>query len=341
MAVGAALNQAMAAIELGEERVPPVPVAVLHQARLAARSGVGVDAVLSRYIAGHTLLANLLVEEGQSGARLRGAELQRILQTAALVLERLITAVTQEHRRETDAESLATDRRLAERVRRLLAGELIDTSQLGYEFDAWHVGVVLSGSDSLSAIRDLAASLDRQPLALSGEADIAWVWLGGRRRIESAGVAERIEEFASSGLSIAIGEPAHGMAGWRLTHRQAGAALSIAMRRAESIVRYREVPLLASMLKDDLLITSLRELYLAPLAEARDGGKAARDTLRAYFAADRNISSAAAAIGVNRRTVANRLQAIEAKLTCSLRTAAPPIEAALRLHDLELGRVED
>ena len=36
---------------------PPPPAALLAQARLAARSGVGLDTVLRRYFAGHTLLA--------------------------------------------------------------------------------------------------------------------------------------------------------------------------------------------------------------------------------------------------------------------------------------------
>lgn len=341
MAVAGALDQAIAAIAFDEERTPPVPASVLQQARLAARSGVGVDTILRRYLAGYTLLGDLVVEENRGDALLRGVELQRVTQAAATVLERLIAAVTQEHRQETDAQSTSADQRLAERVRRLLAGDLVDTSPLGYEFDAWHIGARLSAADAGDDIRRLAAALDRQALVVSDGGEGAWAWLGGRRRIESAEVAERMERSLSAGLSVAIGEPAHGLGGWRLSHRQASAALPIALRRTDPVVRYAEVPLLASMLRDDLLVTSLRELYLAPLAEGRDGGGAARETLRAYFAADRNISSAAAAIGVNRRTVANRLQTIEAKLGCSLRTAAPRIEAALRLEELEPGSSRD
>lgn len=84
------------------------------------------------------------------------------------------------------------------------------------------------------------------------------------------------------------------------------------------------------------MATSLRTLYLAPLERERDNGKVARETLRAYFAASRHISSTAAALGVNRHTVASRLQAIEETLGRSLDTCAASLEAALHLHELDI-----
>jgi DNA-binding PucR family transcriptional regulator len=135
-------------------------------------------------------------------------------------------------------------------------------------------------------------------------------------------------------LPLAIGEPSQGPAGWRLTHRQAQAALLIALRSSEAIVRYSDVAVLASMLQDELLTASLRQLYLEPLAVGRDKGRALRETLRAYFAAERNISSTAAALGVNRHTVTNRLRVIEDRLECPLGSCAMEIDAALRLENL-------
>jgi DNA-binding PucR family transcriptional regulator len=88
------------------------------------------------------------------------------------------------------------------------------------------------------------------------------------------------------------------------------------------------------MFQDDLLATSLRQLYLEPLAEERDGGETLRETLRAYFAAERNVSSAAAALSVNRHTVTSRLRTIEKRLGRPLSTCATEIDAALRLEDL-------
>jgi DNA-binding PucR family transcriptional regulator len=136
-------------------------------------------------------------------------------------------------------------------------------------------------------------------------------------------------------VSLAIGESSRGLAGWRLTHRQARAAVPVAKRSSTSSTRYSNVALVASMLQDDLLSTSLRELYLDPLSDERDGGEALRQTLSAYISSDRNLSSAAALLGVSRRTVANRLSAVEGKIGRLLTVAMADIEAALRLHELE------
>jgi DNA-binding PucR family transcriptional regulator len=90
---------------------------------------------------------------------------------------------------------------------------------------------------------------------------------------------------------------------------------------------------LASILRDDLGTISLRHLYLEPLESGRDGGKVARETLRAYFATERNISSTAATLGVDRRTVTNRIRAIEELFGRPLGDFATDLETALRLAD--------
>ncbi|HEY7456892.1 MAG TPA: helix-turn-helix domain-containing protein, partial [Solirubrobacterales bacterium] len=80
---------------------------------------------------------------------------------------------------------------------------------------------------------------------------------------------------------------------------------------------------------------SLRELYLRPLETERDGGATLRETLRAHLSAAGNVSSAASALGVSRRTVSRRIRAIEEKLSRRLMDAGPEVEIALRLGDLE------
>ena len=77
-----------------------------------------------------------------------------------------------------------------------------------------------------------------------------------------------------------------------------------------------------------------RRLYLAPLEEGRDGDNL-RNALRAYFQAGRNVSSAAAALGLNRRTLSKRLQAAERILGRPLESLAADLEIALSLEALE------
>jgi DNA-binding PucR family transcriptional regulator len=142
-----------------------------------------------------------------------------------------------------------------------------------------------------------------------------------------------LSDVLTGPIVVTVGEPGEGLSGWRFSHRQAKAALPIAVRKGQSILRYADVVLLASIVRDDLVTTSLRQLYLEPLERARDGGKAARETLRAYFAAERNVSSTAAALGVDRRTVTNRIRAIEGLFGRPIKEFATELETALRLDE--------
>lgn len=224
--------------------------------------------------------------------------------------------------------------RRAERIERLLAGEPLGTSGLGYDFAGWNLGVIVAGSEAEETIRSIAEGLDCRLLFLVHE-PASGAWLGTRNRLDSAELLERTAPH-TSGRMIAIGEPAKGLAGWRLTHRQAAAALPVAKRRGRGAVRYADVALLAAALQDDLLTSSLYQLYLRPLEEERDSA-ALCETLRAYLAAGGSLSSAAIKLGVSRRTVANRLHRVEDRIGHPLHTRLADVETALRLERLERG----
>lgn len=134
---------------------------------------------------------------------------------------------------------------------------------------------------------------------------------------------------------LTVGEPAQGLAGWRLTHQQAKATLPIAINGPQKVVRYGDAPLLTAVLQDDLLRTSLQELYLAPLRKERGGGRALRATLRAYFSADCNVSSTAAALNISRQTVASRLKKIENRIGKPVAACVAELETALQLDELD------
>jgi GGDEF-like domain/PucR C-terminal helix-turn-helix domain len=333
-AVSAALDHGLAAVRLGEPRSPAPPPALVAQARLSARNGVALETVLRRYFAGYALLADFIVEEAEEGdPALSGPELQRLLRSQSTLLERIVAEVSEEHAREAAAHPRTGESRRAERVERLLAGELVDVAELPYDFDAHHVGLIASEARAADALRDLARDFDRRLLAVRREGRV-WAWLGGREEIDVEELRNRAATVMPPRASVAIGEPARGLAGWRLTHQQARAALPIALRGSEPTVRYADVALLAAVLQDDLLATSLRELYLAPLRLERDGGEVLRETMRAYFAAQGNTSSAATALGVRRQTVTSRLRVIEETLGRDLSACAAEMEAALWLENM-------
>lgn len=333
--VSAAIDYALASLEQGEERAPPIPAALLTQVRLAARSSVGLETVLRRYFAGYALLADLVVEEAEATPDLGRPDLQRLLRIVATLFDRIVGVVAEEYVRESRLQPEKGMEHRAERVRRLLDGELLDTSELGYPLDFWHLGVIATGADAPASLRRLASVVDRIVLLVHPHHDVVWAWLGGRRPFDLDPLLSELSTAEAASSRFAIGEPAEGLAGWRLTHRQAGAALPIALRSAEPIVRYADVALLASTLQDDLLISSLRQLYLDPLENERDGGAALRETLRAYLSSRGSLSAAAEKLSVSRRTISNRLMKVEERVGRPLHTALAEIETALRLEELD------
>lgn len=332
-ALAAAVEYRLAVLELGERRAPAVPEVLLAQARLDARDGVPLDTVLRRYFAGNSHFGDFLVEEAER-AEVPSATLRSLLREQATLGDRLLAAVSAEHAREAGARPSGSAERRRQVIKNLLAGELVDHSEVDYDFDGHHLGLVAKGEGVEDLMRALAARLDRRLLIVRREEEAKWAgWLGGRRELAAEEALRALRELDPKGVFVTLGEPGEALAGWRFSHLQAKAALAIAERRREPVLRYADVAVVASILRDDLVADSLRRIYLEPLAQSRDNGKVARQTLRAYFEAERNISSTAAALGVDRRTVRNRLGSIEALLGRPLRGSLADLEIALRLDE--------
>jgi hypothetical protein len=363
-AVVAAIEYLLVELERGEDRPGPIPTAALEQARRAVRVGVSLDTVLRRYVVGSSLLGEFIMEEAER-SELPGARdaLRRAVRAQAAVLDRLLQAITVEYGDELRRAKRSPEQRRYERVRMLLDGGPLDGAELGYELGGWHLGLIATGAGAAAAVRDLAARVDRRLLSVGHGQESVWAWLGGRERFAEdeverllagagagagggvgTGGAARAGAGAgigaggdgSGGAILACGEPNEGLGGWRLTHRQAQAAMQVALRRPEpgGVTRYAEVALLAFALADEALAGSLIDIYLSPLDAQRGGGAVLRETLRAYLKAGRSASSAAATLGVVRSTVENRLRMIEQSLGRPLSACLSELEVALCLEEL-------
>jgi hypothetical protein len=330
----AVLDYTVEVIELGERRAPDVPPAVLGSARLAARAGVPLDTVLRRYSAGHARFTEILLDEA-ARAEVPPSDLHRLLHRQATLFDRLLKAVSEEHAREARSQPATSAEWRREYVKGLLAGRQPSGEvDLGYDLDGHHIGLMASGEGGREVAREVARRLDRRLLAERLEKEPNWAcWLGGRRPLGAEEVLRALDDLPPSAVIVAVGEPGEGIQGWRLSHRQAKAALPIAERKGQPVLRYADVVVLASVLRDDLGTVSLRRLYLEPLESERDGGRTMRETLRTYFATERNVSSTAAALGVDRRTVTNRLRAVEERFGRPFKDFATDLETALRLAD--------
>ncbi len=281
-AIAAAIDYRLTVLEVGERHAPAVPLVLLAQARLDARNGVPLDTVLRRYLAGGTLFGDFLVREAEQ-VDIPNQALRRLLAVQATLGDRLLEAVSEEYGREAKTRPITPEERGREYVKGLLAGrQPTGEIDLGYDLDAHHLGLMAAGEGADEVMREVAKRLDRRLLAGRREEEPVWAWwLGGRRPLGVDETLQALSDVLTGPIVVTVGEPGEGLSGWRFSHRQAKAALPIAVRKGQSILRYADVVLLASIVRDDLVTTSLHQLYLEPLERARgrrQGG--ARDAAR-------------------------------------------------------------
>jgi hypothetical protein len=327
-------------VAVGEERAGDVPLAVTLQARHAARHRIPLEIAMLRYTAAEKLLAGFVLEEAKAVAGCDASLIHAAVTAQGAAFERVLTVVAEEYRRESRSHPSSHEARLVERVQRLLAGEPADPSPLDYELGGHHLGLVAGSAEARSLVRGLAGAIRCRSLILAPSSEALWAWLGSTREpIDSRAVRSWLAANGCPELPIAMGEPKNGRAGWRLTHEQARATVWISEARSAPVVEYSEAALLASWASDPLLTRSLHEKYLLPLAKERGGGEELRATLRAYFRADRNSSSAASALGISRQTVASRIRTAEKRIGLTMSECGQELFAALSLE--ELGRVPD
>lgn len=355
--VAAAVEYGLDGIEHGENWAGPIPQVTIEQARRAARLNVSLDTVLRRYILGHTLLGEYAMQAAHSYEPPGEQDvLPAVLRAQAAVLDRLLQAITHAYQQELALAARSPQQHLSEQVTALLDGDIPHQPPFDYKLDAWHLAIIATTTTAAStsaatstsagaasagnALRALASRVDRRLLCVAHGQHTVWAWLGGTTRLTVADVQRAIRTTPATltsvavGVVFAVGEPAHGLDGWRLTHRQAQLALLVAQHRPQPLTRYGDVALLASALKDPALAQALTEIYLAPLDDARDRGPMLRDTLHAYLAAERNASSAASALKIARGTLSNRLRMIEERLGRTLNSCPAELEIALQLDKL-------
>jgi hypothetical protein len=284
-----------------------------------------------------TMLGQFVVEEGAAIEACDPAVVPAATAALAGAFDSLLESAGGEYGLGARSRPGSHEVRLVERVRRLLAGEQVDASLLEYELGGHHLGLVARSSEARTLVRRLVKEIGCRSLVLAPSDDEMWAWLGNARGpVDSAAVRTWLDANGSPDLPIGMGEPKSERSGWRLTHRQAGESVWVAAAKSAPVVEYPEAAILASIARDPVLMTSLEERYLHPLSKARDA-ETLRKTLRTYFKADGNGTSAASALGVSRQTVANRIDTVEKCIGMPLAECRDALHAALGLE--ELGRI--
>ena len=326
------MNYGLEAVEKGGESVVPIPSETAKQARRAAREGVRLDTVLLRYSAGNKSLEEFIVAEADG---IPSQVLCQILSDQGFQLARLMESVSAEYRDELERTRRSAMQRRADRVVHLLkSNSVVIPADLDYDFDIWHVGIILVGPNAEKWARAFTENPGYRSLPVVRDHEITWAWLGSAQQPVAANLERFFVDNTPTGVSVAIGEPRKGLDGWRQTHREAQMALQVMLCQPKRVTRCRDVILDSAVMKDQWLTTSLIQTYLAPLDGRGSSGEDLRKTLRAYFKANQNIASAASALGVARHTVERRLRRVEEKLGQALDTCNAQLQVALSVEDL-------
>ncbi|MBS1887336.1 MAG: helix-turn-helix domain-containing protein [Actinobacteria bacterium] len=318
-------------LEVGWRPAAEVPLAVLGQARLAAAADVRIDVYIRRWVA-VTSHISLHVTIAVSQLALSKDARVEVARTQARVFDRLVESAVEEFVRAEGSRGTNAGARL-ELVRGLLAGEAVDPAALGYEFDRHHLALIAEGLED-RRLKELAAALSANILLVSPGTSVRWAWMATVDELETDAIRSAVQKALPSECKVGFGRSESGEDGWRASHSQAASALSVALRTGGAAY-YEDVMLVASVSSDRVPESFLRRHYLNPINDPPRGSATLLETLRAYLGADRNGSSAAAALKVSRQTVGTRLQAAEHRLGRTLNSCWLELEIALRLDELD------
>ena len=328
------------------------PTAALEYARRLAQRGVPATDLVRAYRVGQARFLRHCIDElmrQAEGDHVEGRSTHWMVERVSDSIDRVVEQVVAAY--EGAREHWVQNRSavLAMRVRSLLAGENLDLevaeAALGYRLRQRHLGVVL-WAERQDADRDPLGRLDRVASALALAAGSqggslfvpcdetsAWAWLA----ITPGAVLRRDDPEVVIGqpeatVSVALGEPASGVDGFRRTHRQALRAQSVALAARPTRIRvthFVDVAPVAMMCND---IESAREWVgetLGPLAVDSERHERLRETARVFLQTGGSYTATADQLFLHRNTAQYRVQKAEELRGRPLREGRLDVELAL------------
>ncbi len=320
----------------GRELPSTCPAEVLESAHLAAVNGLPLWAALQAYRMGHAEQWQAwsdAVEAREMAPADRRALLRAGSDYFFAYADRCMRWMEVEYQRTREMPMRREEQRRVALVQRLLDGRDGDATELGYDLEQWHVGLIAGGDGVESLIDAVDERHGASTLAVAAEASTAWLWIGMRDApVEMQSWLSLLD--LPHGVMLAVGDPAHGRQGFRLTHGQAQIAGGFGQRLGQATTLYQDVALEDLTGYDPQRARQFITRELGPLAADTREARILRATLSAYFACAQRASSAAVQLDVHERTVGNRLRRAERLLGRAVTRRRTELEVALRLHVL-------
>ena len=314
---------------IGIDRVEPPSAAVEYARRLAQR-GVPVNALVRAYRLGQdTLLRRGLDEVRRQGGNPEVASLagQRMVEITFGYIDWMSQRVVISYENERDRWLQNRSAVRAARTRELLAGNSVDMAAaeaaLGYRLAQRHVGIVVwtragaPGEDELSPLERFVirlaerVSCPARPLFVPCDDSSAWAWLPIGR---CAGIEPEIIRQATGSdgrVMVAVGEPAQGVDGFRVSHTQAVQTQAVALLRdaeAPQVTTFGQVGVAALLSADVEAARAWVSQVLGRLATDDDHCARLRKTLRVFLATGGSYTASAAQLAMHKNSVKYRVE---------------------------------
>ena len=310
---------------------PPIDA---HAARTAARIG-DLPMLLNGYRIAHMVVWEgwlALIEASDAEDSVR----YELLRLGSRFFFRYVAVlsdyVAESFQAELERSVRSGEQRRFQAVKDVLEDDLAPGDELDVNLEQHHLGLVVWGEDGPEAARGLATALGRPLLSVSPFESVWWGWLSGTQPLGLVAEAVVRAFEPPPGTGVAVGLEAFGEEGFRATHRQAQRARRVAQRSGPSVVAYSDVAAEALLGDDAAEARAFVAHELRGIEDDSVTSRRIRETIAAYFAAEHNAASAAAALGVHQQTVANRLRAAEERLGHPVASRRFELEAALRLR---------
>ncbi|HKV19734.1 MAG TPA: helix-turn-helix domain-containing protein [Mycobacterium sp.] len=339
-----------------------LPAATLAYARDGAQHGVELTTLMRSYRLAHAVIARcfseiLDVRAGNAEDRKLAAELGSAWMFA--YVDAALCQAEQVYTAERDRWSRSAAASQVETITTILAGQPIDndvaTRRLRHEVRRWHIAAVAwldtheEGRNTQAileaAIRDIASAIGNQnpllyPLGILSVA----AWVSSHSETPSKVLDElRIQATAAPGARVAIGEPGHGLAGFRSSYVEALEAQRIArlaQRPVGTITRYRAVALRAIATVDIEQSRTFVRRELGRLGETDETTRRLAATVRAFLEENCSRGRTAKRLHVHENTVAYRIRQAEELLGRPVDKRTLELRAALALADVVVDHTE-
>lgn len=326
----------------GERVRVELPPEVLDLARDIVRRGLD-DTSLNSYRVGQNAAFAFLIDwvfDASRDTELIHEVLTVLSRSVFSFVDDTLAAIQEQLDAERERLTRGTHAERFQAVNLILEGAPISVeraeARLGYDLGAVHrAAVVWTAKDAPSGAAERAAAAvaralgSPRPLTVVATASTIWVWMTDSGTVDEDRLRRDIE--LPDGVSVAVGSPAPGMAGFRRSHLDALETQRLMQRSAAAwtFATYAEIEALALCTADEQRALEFASRRLGDLASA---DPVLAETLRAYIGEQFNTSATARVTYAHRNTVVNRLERARALLPGPLEGNAVEIGLALEIQ---------